>query len=408
MSLFDDDFYSTKVFSGKNFGVRANLGWRGVQGGLILFAAVFFLAGMLTTSLLFMSMSNDYASEPAEPVFQQNLPPMNERVEHGEAHSDEKAVRAIEAAGPAVVTIMAEGKRLFGLGEPGNMIGSGIIFEKTEDEVYIVTNAHVVQDAENLKIVLSDGTKRNADIIGSDAISDLAVLKTDGEGIEQIAEFGDSDKLKVGQTAIAIGNPLGLGFSQTITVGVISSTTRSIPVSLARNGFYDWEMDLIQTDAAINQGNSGGALVNLDGKVIGINSMKVMETGVEGLGFAIPINQAKPVISNLLEFGKVKRPYMGVYTKDVLKPEDRKGLNLPENVENGIIILDVAGAAKKAGLKPNDVIVAIDGFRIVTTLELRKYLYSEKQIGDSITVTLYREGKRTTVEFKLMELEEEE
>lgn len=215
--------------------------------------------------------------------------------------------------------------------------------------------------------------------------------------------------MRKAETAIAIGNPLGLGFAQSITVGVISSPSRTIPVSLSGTG-YDWEMEVIQTDAAINHGNSGGALVNLQGEVIGINSMKVADLGVEGMGFAIPVHAAKPVLESLLEYGKVKRPYMGVYTEDlryyVMSGEaDPVQLNRPEYLEEGIVVLDTVGPARKAGLRAMDIIVALDDRDTPSMLELRKYLYGEKQIGDELKVEFYRDGKMETVTLVLEESE---
>jgi serine protease Do len=187
-------------------------------------------------------------------------------------------------------------------------------------------------------------------------------------------------------------------------MGIISSPHRLVPVTV--EGYMDWEMDFIQTDAAINQGNSGGALVNLDGQVIGINSMKVSFTGVEGLGFAIPINEAKPVIESLIQFGKVKRVFVGINHQDLQSySEGTEVLNLPKGVTRGIIVMEAQGPAKKAGLKGKDVIVEMDGMTIDSSLTMRKYLYSKKKIGDDVEIVFYRDGNKMRVTLKLAEKE---
>jgi len=251
-----------------------------------------------------------------------------------------------------------------------------------------------------------------------------------------VVEIGDSNKLRDGETVIAIGNPLGLGDS--LTMGIISKSHRIIPVSLNQDGIYDWEQEVIQIDASINQGNSGGALVNLNGQVIGINSMKVADYGVEGLGFALPMHNAMPIVDELIEHGKVLRPYLGVYTLDLdqymyqqAMPElggggssdedesdaseedadtaaEEDELKLPADLKQGVIVLEAVGPAKEAGLKFNDVIVKLDDQPVGSTMELRKYLYTHKRIGDAIEIFYYRGGKLEKLSFKLAEKIDEE
>jgi len=285
-------------------------------------------------------------------------------------------------------------------------IGSGIIFRIEGDTALIVTNHHVASASEELEIVLSNGDKRSAEVIGSDAISDLAVLKIEANGITKAATFGSSDDLQIGEKAIAIGNPLGLGFAHTITQGIVSSTQRSIPVSLSGNGSLDWEMEVIQTDAAINSGNSGGALINIEGDVIGINTMKIAWFGVEGLGFAIPIDLARPVIEELITQGRVSRPYIGIGAVNLADYIEDEPLDLPEDVTAGAVIMTVSGPAKSAGLREYDVIVQLDDTRVRDMIDVRKYLYTQKQIGDPIEVTVYRNGRERSYSFDLGELPE--
>jgi serine protease Do len=342
--------------------------------------------------------------------------------------TEERMIAAAAKVRPVVVSIInyAEQERRRSGSESKrekSSLGSGIIFDKKGGKALIVTNAHVVQNAAELQVVLVDGRQREAKIVGQDTISDLAVLEVDGEGIDTVATIGDSRKLRDGEMVIAVGNPLGFGYS--LSQGIVSYSNRVIPISLNQDGIYDWEQEVIQTDAAINQGNSGGALVNLDGEVIGINSMKVAYMGVEGIGFAIPVHTAMPVVESLVQYGKVKRPYMGVasinlsvYLEDAEEERDARGEDgdghadedlpvIPEGVTEGVVVLETYGPAKKAGLKFNDIIVKLDDTPIASTLELRKYLYNHKKIGDTLRVTFYRDGERHTVELKLVEKEDE-
>lgn len=283
--------------------------------------------------------------------------------------------------------------------------GSGIIFDKGNGKARIVTNAHVIAGADHVQVVLSDGDEAKqvtAKVLGSDEISDLAVLEIPDRHVKAVANFGDSDAIKAGEPAIAIGNPLGLEFSQSVTVGVISSPHRSIDVAESMS------MDVIQTDAAINPGNSGGALVNAAGQVIGINSLKVAEQGVEGLGFAIPVNDAQPIITDLIQHGRVLRPYLGITLMDLQAiPQEywTTELGLPDSVTAGVVVRDVMSgtSAAKAGLQTRDVIVALDDQKIQSGSELRKYLYKEKKIGDQVRITFYRNGSKKIATTTLMQ-----
>lgn len=312
-------------------------------------------------------------------------------------------VEAVEKARPAVVGVVNLTKHVNPWTQDAQTVqqgtGSGVIFEKAGDKARVATNHHVVEGADEVEVVLSDGTHVPAVIRGSDEATDLAVLEIDADGIEAIAEFGDSDALAVGEPAIAIGNPLGLDFSQSVTTGIISAKDRTIQVN--RNA----SIHVLQTDAAINPGNSGGPLVNVGGQVIGINSLKIAQQGVEGLGFAIPINDAKPIIEDLIEHGYVIRPQMGVYIAglDALTLRDRRYIQLPDEVEQGVFLVDVArgGPAYDGGLRQHDVIIALDGNKIEGPAALQNYLYAEKDVGDELEVTFYREGEKQTITLTL-------
>ncbi|WP_423800246.1 S1C family serine protease [Neobacillus sp. SAB-20_R2A] len=284
--------------------------------------------------------------------------------------------------------------------------GSGVIYKASGSRAFVVTNHHVVEGATKLEVSLSDGTKIPAKLLGSDIWTDLAVLEVDAGKIKKVAEFGDSDSLKMGEPVIAIGNPLGPTFSGSVTQGIISGLKRTIPVDINQDGIIDWQSEVLQTDAAINPGNSGGALINMAGQVIGINSMKISQEAVEGIGLSIPINSAKPVINDLEQFGSVKRPYMGVDLKSVDEIPayyQQEALKLPRDVTHGVAIRQVVpgSPAAVAGLQELDVIVEMDGQKINDVIDLRKHLYQVKKIGEQMMIKFYRDGKLKEVTMTL-------
>lgn len=283
--------------------------------------------------------------------------------------------------------------------------GSGIIYKKEDGKAYIVTNQHVVEGAQEVEIVLNDDERIQAKVLGTDALTDLAVLEVNGEKINTVANIGSSEDLKVGETVIAIGNPLGMNFANTVTKGIVSGLNRSVSMDTNGDGQPDWVTEVIQTDAAINPGNSGGALVNGDGKVIGINSMKIAKQEVEGIGFAIPMDSALPIMEQLEQNGEIERPLIGISTASLnqVPPQYRSEITLPENVKGGMVVADVqtGSSADSAGLQQFDVITKINGNEITSILELRKYLYSETQIGDTIEIEYYRDGKAQTADLQL-------
>ena len=276
--------------------------------------------------------------------------------------------------------------------------GSGVIYKVEGNKAFIVTNNHVIEGAKQLEVTMPDGTKEEAQLVGLDVWTDLAVISINSKNVKTVATFGNSDVLKQGETVIAIGNPLGLDFYGSVTTGVVSGKDRSVPVDLNGDGTEDWQQEVLQTDAAINPGNSGGALVNLAGELVGINSMKIAESSVEGLGFSIPVNSAIPIIEELEKNGKMERPTMGVSLADLTDVPafyQQQTLKLPEEVTTGVVVTDVINnsPASKAGVQQYDVIVEMDGQKIETAIDLRKHLYNEKKIGDKLTLKVYRQGK---------------
>lgn len=284
--------------------------------------------------------------------------------------------------------------------------GSGVIYKVEGDSAFVVTNQHVIDGANQVEVSLANEQRVEAEIVGYDVLTDLAVLRIPSEHVDTVAEFGNSDNLKVGEPAIAIGNPLGTHLSHTVTQGIISATERSIPVDLTGDGRPDWNAEVLQTDAAINPGNSGGALVNIEGQLIGINSMKIAESAVEGIGFAIPTSVAIPVIEDLELHGEVIRPQLGIGIRSLSEIPSyhwQETLRLPPEINEGVFITNVASPspAAKAGLEEYDVLVEIDGVEISDGHDLRMYLYTEAEVGDTVTVTFYRNGEKQTTEITL-------
>ena len=271
---------------------------------------------------------------------------------------------------------------------PGS--GSGVIVDSNG---YILTNSHVVGDgnAKDIQVFLENGDKLPGKVLWNDVYLDLAIVKVNATGLP-VADLGDSDELEVGELAVAIGNPLGLDFQRTVTSGVISGLNRSIKVS--KNVVIE---DLIQTDASINPGNSGGPLLNNKGEVIGINTVKIRPDAAEGLGFAIPINVAKPIVQRVIEEGDFRTVYMGIVAEEVEQYERKYGVEL--NVDNGVILVHVEenSPAYKAGIRLGDIITKIDDKEIKSTNQLKKVLYKYKK-GDKATITIIRSGKEMLID----------
>ena len=282
--------------------------------------------------------------------------------------------------------------------------GSGVIYKKNDKDAYLVTNTHVINGASKVDIRLADGTKVPGEIVGSDTFSDIAVVKISSEKVTTVAEFGDSSQLSVGETAIAIGSPLGSEYANTVTQGIISSLNRN--VSLKSEDGQAISTKAIQTDTAINPGNSGGPLVNIQGQVIGITSSKIASNGgtsVEGLGFAIPSNDAQNIIKQLESDGKVTRPARGIQMVNLsnVGASDLRKLNIPSGLTSGVVVRSVQSNMPANGhLQKYDVITKVDDKEIASSTDLQHALYNHA-IGDTIKITYYRNGKEETTSIKL-------
>ncbi len=394
MGYYDQDYNQSEQRQTKRKGSKAGYFLSGLIGSIIGALLVLLLTGNLNNNGLNQNTNNgDDASNLTRNVSM-------------DVTTD--VTKAVEKTGDAVIGITnIQGSNFFNETQEAGT-GSGVIYKKENGKAFIVTNNHVVEGASTLEVTLADGTKTKAELLGSDIWTDLAVIQIDDKGIDVVAEFGDSDKLKAGEPVIAIGNPLGLNFSGSVTQGIISGLNRTIPIDVNSDGVEDWNAEVIQTDAAINPGNSGGALINIAGQVIGINSMKIAESSVEGIGLSIPSNYAIPIIEDLEAHGKVKRAYMGTSLRslnEVTNYQRQETLKLPNGVTEGVVITSIepGSPAAKAGLKELDVIVELDGKKIANVPELRKHLYVNKQIGEKMKVTYYRNGQKATTEMTLIE-----
>lgn len=317
--------------------------------------------------------------------------PMSETANNGIELATTEIAKKV---GPSVVgitsTVQSQLSFFGGISQSASQ-GSGIILSS---DGYIVTNNHVVDSASAVMVTLNTGTEYEATVVGKDAQTDLAVIKIEPKEDLIVATLGDSNALEVGERVVAIGNPMGLEFFGSVTQGIVSAVNRTIDID-------NRTMNLIQTDAAINSGNSGGALINTRGEVVGINSVKVAYAGVEGMSFAIPISEASPIISDLLEYGYVKgRPVIGISTRDV-SAYMSQSYSWPQGAQ----VMDVSSeTARNAGLQQGDIITAVNGEKITSGEELNKIKDKHKP-GEQLSLDVYKyaTGKNETVKVTLSE-----
>ena len=374
-------------------------------GQLLLIILISFFSGVLgSLTILQLNQKQETNTQNSTTITQTAVKNEN---------STTKAVDKVKDAVVSIITYSANSQNsLFGYGESDtdtnteqvSSQGSGVIYKKDGEYAYIVTNTHVINGAKKVDIRLADGTKVPGEIVGTDTYSDIAVVKISSEKVSAVAEFGDSSQLTVGETAIAIGSPLGSEYANTVTQGIISSLNRT--VSLKSEDGQAISTKAIQTDTAINPGNSGGPLINIQGQVIGITSSKIATNGgtsVEGLGFAIPSNDAIKIIEQLEKNGKVTRPALGIQMVNLsnLSTTDLQKLKLPDSITSGVAVRSVQSNMPANGhLEKYDVITKVDGNPITSATELQNALYSHS-VGDEMTITYYRNGKEETTTIKL-------
>ncbi|MBR2758255.1 MAG: trypsin-like peptidase domain-containing protein [Exiguobacterium sp.] len=361
------------------------------------------LVGGVIGALLTGAIAYPFIDQPSTSVSDTNVTSQGTPVQTSSNVSDSSVTNAVATAQPAVVTVNDYAQIGFSSEAVEAGVGSGVIYKKEGDSAYIVTNHHVVNGADKLTVTFNDGTTAEATLMGSDAMYDLAVLKVDADKVPAVISIGKSSELKPGQTVLAIGNPLGQ-FENSVTRGVVSSTSRFVPVDTDGNGQADFNAEVIQTDAAINPGNSGGALINEEGQLVGINSMKIATAEVEGVGFAIPVDIALPIINQIEQTGEVNHPSLGVSLRDVSEfPPGflTEQINLPESVTAGTIIVEVQqnSSAAKAGLKARDVIVKINDKDVKSFIDLRSELI--RDTDGTVDIEYIRGGKTKTVQVEI-------
>lgn len=323
-----------------------------------------------------------------------------ERAESEIKVADVQIEEAIEKVYDSVLCIEVMDQR-------GNLLGSGtgFVYSKDSKYGYVLTNAHVVENGTNIVGTLTNGKEIKLEKLGVDTYMDLAVLRMDVKNIIKVATLGNTKNTNIGGTVFTVGSPMGKEFLGTVTKGILSNKDRYVERS---TGTYSSEtiiVKVIQTDAAISPGNSGGPLVNMSGDVIGINSMKLVDSSVEGMGFAIPIEDALAYISDLENNKAIKRPYIGVSVYDILTNKDyliNRGAEIPKELNYGIYIFDIeeSGSAYKSGIRKNDIITHVNDVKIDNLAKFKYELFKHK-IGESIEVIYYRNNKKAKLKIEL-------
>ena len=285
--------------------------------------------------------------------------------------------------------------------------GSGFIYKKDDNYAYIMTNHHVIENADKVIITLSNDDQVEGTVTGSDEYLDLAVVKIDNKNVTQVATLGNSENTNLGDTVFTVGSPVGYEYRGTVTRGTLSGKNRMVEVSIASTN--DFVMRVLQIDAAINPGNSGGPLVNINGEVIGINSLKLVEDEIEGMGFAIPIEYAMNYVDDLEKGNEIERPLIGITMLNVTDNYRlyQNGIMVDKDISSGVVIVSVVkdSGASKAGLKKGDVITKINGSNVSNAAYLKYELY-KCNVGDTIELTYIRNGKENTTKLTLTKIED--
>ena len=284
--------------------------------------------------------------------------------------------------------------------------GTGFVYKENGNKAYIMTNNHVISGCGSVKVIFSDNSEADVQVMGSEVYSDIAVLAVDKSKILATASLGETEKLRVGDTLFTVGSPEGADYAGTVTKGILSGKDRLVEVALSGSSTSDYYMKVLQTDAAINPGNSGGPICNINGEVIGITNMKLVDDSVEGMGFAIPIEDALFYAATLETGSQVVRPYFGISMLDITDSYYlwQYGINVPKNVEEGVAIIEVAAGspADKAGLKKGDIIIKLGDEDISSVAEFRYALYKHKS-GEEVEVKYIRDSQEATIKVKLTE-----
>lgn len=348
--------------------------------------------------------SNEPAIEQSTPNEKPSTTEQKQPTQQGTKVSSHSLSDMITDVSKGVVGVVnyAVANNRFVQGEIENGVGSGVIYKVDGDSTYIVTNNHVIEGANRVEISLGAEQTVEGEVVGADVLTDLAVVKIKTQEEMQALPFGETVDLRIGEDVIAIGNPLGLNLASTATKGIISGLDRTMPVETSQGM---WELNVLQTDAAINPGNSGGALFNMNGEVIGINTLKIASEKVEGLGFAIPSEEVQTVADELIAHGEVKRPMLGVRIVDLSQYANPYAQLQGLEVQKGIYIQSVEpdSVAEKAGMKPEDILVKLNDTVIESNYDLRRFLYSEVQNNPKVTATVKRGDQEIELELNFKE-----
>lgn len=348
--------------------------------------------------------SNEPAIEQSTPNEKPSTTEQKQPTQQGTKVSSHSLSDMITDVSKGVVGVVnyAVANNRFVQGEIENGVGSGVIYKVDGDSTYIVTNNHVIEGANRVEISLGAEQTVEGEVVGADVLTDLAVVKIKTQEEMQALPFGETVDLRIGEDVIAIGNPLGLNLASTATKGIISGLDRTMPVETSQGM---WELNVLQTDAAINPGNSGGALFNMNGEVIGINTLKIASEKVEGLGFAIPSEEVQTVAAELIAHGEVKRPMLGVRIVDLSQYANPYAQLQGLEVQKGIYIRSVEpdSVAEKAGMKPEDILVKLNDTVIESNYDLRRFLYSEVQNNPKVTATVKRGDQEIELELNFKE-----
>lgn len=348
--------------------------------------------------------SNEPAIEQSTPNEKPSTTEQKQPTQQGTKVSSHSLSDMITDVSKGVVGVVnyAVANNRFVQGEIENGVGSGVIYKVDGDSTYIVTNNHVIEGANRVEISLGAEQTVEGEVVGADVLTDLAVVKIKTQEEMQALPFGETVDLRIGEDVIAIGNPLGLNLASTATKGIISGLDRTMPVETSQGM---WELNVLQTDAAINPGNSGGALFNMNGEVIGINTLKIASEKVEGLGFAIPSEEVQTVADELIAHGEVKRPMLGVRIIDLSQYANPYAQLQGLEVQKGIYIQSVEpdSVAEKAGMKPEDILVKLNDTAIESNYDLRRFLYSEVQNNPKVTATVKRGDQEIELELNFKE-----
>ncbi len=367
---------------------------KGVQIVIIVAVVILFIAVAVDIVLNYV---------PLKDIFSQNI---NYTTSKEVTVTDEGIADAVEKLYDATVIVeIGQGNNLSGW-------GSGFVYRQDDDYAYILTNHHVVEDADSVTIVFTDESEVEGEVVGSDEYTDVAVVRVPSDSILKVAEIGTTEDMRVGDTIFAIGTPVGLEYSFTVTRGILSGKNRMVEMtSSSSNSIFQqsnsesWYMNLLQIDASINSGNSGGPLANCNGEVIGITNSKLSSayssTSIENMGFAIPIEDAMNIANQLEESGSVVRPVLGV-TMTTVEGARYNNINLDDSIESGAVVVSVenGSSAADAGLEKGDVITKIGEYEVEDYMYLKYYLY-RYQVGDKVEITYIRDGKTRTTEVTL-------